>query len=116
MRLVTTLVLLCFATACAGLNPSRVGIKSDECAGGACYSQEECRAVRGRYQTWGGISVGSAALAGGGALTTAFPDNQDTRMALGISSAVIAVLSAVSVYMRDETTKEYKDYCTKAAE
>jgi hypothetical protein len=37
-------------------------------------------------------------------------------MALGISSAVIAVLSAVSVYLRDETTKEYKDYCTKAAE
>jgi hypothetical protein len=115
MRLVATIVLLCFVTACAGLNPSTVGMKGGDCAGGECYSVDVCRDVRARYQTWGGISVGSAAVAGGGALTTALPDNQNARLALGITSAVIAVLSAVSVYVRDEATKEYKEHCTKTA-
>ncbi len=48
------------------------------------------------------------------ARTIALPDSSGVRLGLGIGSVVSGILGAISVYLRDDTTKEYTSYCTKA--
>jgi hypothetical protein len=112
------ILLASCVTACSGLSPVTrppLGAAANTCDGGVCYSNQRCEELRDKYRTWGAVSLGSAALSGGGALATAFPDSQGARLGLGIGSAVVAVVSAVSVYLRDDTTKEFKDFCTRKA-
>lgn len=115
MRRPKLAILLAIASmSCTGLNTNTPlgALGGNNCTGGQCYTQEKCQSLRGKYRIWGGVAAGSAALAGGGGLSAALPDNEDTRLGLGIGSAAVALLGAVSVYLRDDVTHEYSDYCT----
>lgn len=81
------------------------------CSDGICWSRGQCDSAEDSYAAWGGIAAGAAAVAGGGALSTAFPDSQGTRIALGVSSAVVAIASAVAVFERDRAAQNLTAHC-----
>ena len=72
-----------------------------------------CSSLRSRHRAWSAVSYGSAALSGGGAITAAMPDDEDTRLAVGIGSAVVAVLTAAAVYLRGDYAAEIAASCQK---
>lgn len=105
--------LLC---SCKGLVVSSPlgAMGTNMCQGGQCYTQDKCESLRSSYRTWGAVAVGTSAVAGGGGLTAALPDSSGVRLGLGIGSVISGIIGAVAVYLRDDTTKEYTSYCTKA--
>ena len=109
------IVVLALSSGCKGLRVDAPlgAMTSETCHGGQCYTQQKCEGLRGKYRVWGGIAVGSATRAGGGGLSAALPDSGGARLGLGIGAAAVGLISAVAVYLRDDVTKEYTDYCTR---
>lgn len=84
------------------------------CQGGQCYPSDKCEHLRTSYRAWGAVAAGTAAIAGGGGLTAALPDSSGARLGIGIGSLVAGIVGAAAIYIRDDTTKEYTNFCTKA--
>jgi hypothetical protein len=81
-------------------------------AGAGCATLPEggrarCDALAERYQTWGGVSAFAASLAGGGAIGTALPNEVETRLVAGISTAVMGGVAVAARFIRDDNYDLY---------
>ncbi len=75
------------------------------------WSTEQCQSLLDQMDalSWG--LAFATGLTGVGGLSTAFPDNSDTRLGLGISSAVLAAgASSIAVLLQNKR-KHFSTYC-----
>lgn len=79
------------------------------------WSVERCQVLLDLRDasTWGAAFAGG--LAGVGGLATAFPDDskKDTRLALGITSAVIAAAATSLTVLAKMKSNEFEAYCNQ---
>jgi hypothetical protein len=59
-----------------------------------------------------GVTAGLGALAGIGGLSTAFPDTDNTRIGLGVSSLIVGVTAALIAPFTASSVQNYADHCT----
>ncbi|MFA4971149.1 MAG: hypothetical protein WC683_00955 [bacterium] len=62
--------------------------------------------------TWGAALGG--ALSGAGGLATAFPDDEDWQLGLGISTAVVAAVATSLTVLAKMKSDEFEQYCSVA--
>lgn len=98
-RAIAILTMSAFTSGCALLPP-----QSDL---GAIPIPPECIEINSDYTTWHALEIASTALAGTGGLTTAFPEDGDTRVAIGAASLGVAIFGAVSAFVSSQKARLY---------
>jgi hypothetical protein len=70
-----------------------------------------CTTLDNKYLVWGAIAAGTGFLSGGGGLVTALTDDSIPRLAVGLTSLGIGLISAVSVFLAQNYAKQYTTTC-----
>jgi hypothetical protein len=120
MKLVGTLALL-LLSGCAGSLEAARGPRAahvDNTPGHVAVMvegapSERCAQLDDRHAFYGGISKGSAVLAGGAGLATVPVDDKGARIGLAIGAAVMAAVAATSTFIQEASSESWSRECAQ---
>jgi hypothetical protein len=75
-------------------------------------SRERCEQLSDRAQLWGGVSRGSAVLAGAQGIATIPVTSHDAQVALAIGAAVAATSAATASYLESSSAESWARECS----
>ena len=115
LRLMIALAPLAFAfvlPACSGsLEAARSS--ADVETSGPARDLTRCYKLDDRKTFWGGVGQGGVVLSGGAGLATVPVDDPDAQTALAISSAGVAAVAAIALYVSESSGESWARECAR---
>lgn len=85
------------------------------CAATTTSHEETCVDLAARYQLWNALAVGTKVAVATGALSTALPNDDHARIALGLGTAAMTGASAAFESVAEDVGGMWNAQCTETA-